>query len=44
MVGLAELKFAAMVPVMDYEATSRRITLLVGSARAWKTSLRRFIM
>jgi hypothetical protein len=45
MVGLAESKFAAMVPaVMDYEATSRRITLLVGSARAWKTSLRRFIM
>ena len=39
MVGLAESKFAAMVPaVMDYEATSRRITLLVGSARAWKTS------
>ena len=37
-------KFAAIAPaVIDPEATNSKIALLVGSAIAWKTSLRKFI-
>ena len=44
-VGLAVSKLAAMAPaVIAWEATSSRMALLVGSAIAWKTSLRKFIM
>jgi hypothetical protein len=44
-VGLAVWKLAAIAPaVMDWEATNRRMALLVGSAMAWNTSRLKFIV
>ena len=43
-VGRAGSKFAAIRPaVIDCDATSISIVLRVGSARAWNTSLLKFI-
>jgi hypothetical protein len=44
-VGLAVSKFEAIAPaVIDCEATNSSIALRVGSAMAWNTSRRKFIM